>query len=114
MALGLPHRQEIDTRPIRGLLDHIIAAWQPEQIWLFGSRADGNASATSDWDLLAVVPDEVSDEAIGPLASWRLAKTAHVCADVVPCRARDFSEQRDTPNTLVYEVVRRGLLLHER
>jgi len=104
----------IDLAPIRELLNRIVAAWRPEQVWLFGSRARGTAALASDWDVLAVVPDSVEDDAIGPLESWRLVKAAHAHADVVPCRASDFRRDWDTPNTLVNEVARSGILVYER
>jgi predicted nucleotidyltransferase len=49
------------------LLVRIVEAWHPYQIWLFGSRARGEANAESDWDLLVVVPDDVPDEVLDPL-----------------------------------------------
>ena len=100
--------------PAREILERIVGTWQAEQIWLFGSRARGEASATSDWDFLAVVPDAVSDSALDPLVGWRLRKETGVRADVVACRVREFEEDRHTPNTLAYEAANRGVLVFER
>ena len=105
---------EIDLAPVQRLIDCIIAAWRPEQIWLFGSRSRGEASTTSDWDLFAVVPDALSDAELGPLVSWRLRKQSATRGDVLPCRISEFAEDRDTPNTMAYEVAREGILLYER
>jgi predicted nucleotidyltransferase len=104
----------IDLSPLRGLLTRIAAAWQPEQIWLFGSRARGSEGPDSDWDLLVVVPDTIEEEVVEPVAAWRLARQSGVPADIVPCRAADFREDRTTPNTLAYEAASRGILLYER
>ncbi len=100
--------------PIRPLLDRMVATWRPERIWLFGSRARGEAQGWSDWDLFAVVPDDVPDDKVGPLASWRLRKESRARADVLPCHASDFRKNRDTPNTMAYEVARGGVLVYER
>jgi predicted nucleotidyltransferase len=104
----------IELDPVRRLLDRIVAEWSPNQIWLFGSRARGEARAGSDWDLFVVVPDEVPDAAIGPVPSWRLGKESGARADVLPCHAREFADDRETLNTLAYSVVREGVLLYER
>jgi predicted nucleotidyltransferase len=108
------HGREIDLAPIHVLLDRIVATWRPTQVFLFGSRARGEAQTESDWDLFAVVPDDVPEDQLGPLASWRLRKESRTRADVVTCHASDFSEDRDTPNTMAYEVAREGVLLYER
>lgn len=105
------HGQEIDLHPIAGLLDRIAAAWHPKAVWLFGSRAKGTADPESDWDLLVVVPDDecaVDD----PLAGWNLAKTARVRSDVILCRASDFHDALETPNTLAYEAGHHGVEIY--
>lgn len=104
----------IDLRPAHELLEHIARTWQARQIWLFGSRARGEATAASDWDFLAVVPDDIEESEIGALVSWRLRKESGVRADVVACRVSEFEEDQDTPNTLAYEAAHRGVLVFER
>ncbi len=106
--------QGIELNPIRRLLERIVVEWSPVQIWLFGSRARGEARDGSDWDLFVVVPDEVPDLAIEPVASWRLAAESGVRADVLACHASEFADDRETLNTLAYSVVREGVLLYER
>lgn len=99
---------------IRALRRRIVEAWDPEQVWLFGSRARSSTDTESDWDLLVVVPDEIEESAVDPVSAWRLRKHAGVRADIVPCRASDFREDRTTPNTLAFEASTRGQLLYER
>jgi predicted nucleotidyltransferase len=78
------------------------------------SRARGEAVADSDWDLLVVVPDDLAEDDLDPLISWRLQKGSGVRAEIVPCRVTDFAEDRGTPNTLAYEAATRGLRVYER
>lgn len=103
----------IDLRAIADLLDRIVRRWQPVSIWLFGSRARGEATATSDWDLLVVVPDETA-EVDDPLAGWRLKKDFAVPSDLFLCRSSDFDEDRNTPNTIAFEAAHGGVRIHER
>jgi uncharacterized protein len=104
----------LSISPLGVLLERIRSYYGPEQIWLFGSRARGDARADSDWDLLVVVPDGTDDEQMDPLEAWRLQKNSGVYADVIPCRRSDFEDSRDVVNNLCYEVAREGVLLYER
>ncbi len=106
--------RDIPLASIRHLLDRIVATWNPHQIWLFGSRARGDGRSTSDWDLFVVVPDDVAESSLDPVIGWRLQKEAGIRADVIPCRASDFEEDRCTPNTLCYEAATAGVLLVQR
>ena len=117
--VGLPvvsdaRLDRIDLTPLRALIDRLVARWRPEQIWLFGSRARGDANASSDWDLLVVVPNDIADADLDPLVGWRLQKDTGVRADVFPCRSSDFREDRTTPNTLAFDAAVDGLLIYER
>jgi predicted nucleotidyltransferase len=116
MATGAvaEHPRRVDVAVIRSLLDRIVAHWKPQQIWLFGSRARGDATPDSDWDLFVVVDDDVDDDEFDPGIGRRLRRECGVRADVIPWRASEFAEFRATPNTLAYSVATDGMLLHER
>lgn len=103
-----------ELAPLQEVLRRIVASWAPKQIWLFGSRARGTATPESDWDLLVVVPEGVDDEALDPVAAWKLARNSGVRAEIIPCRDHDFDEDRGTPNTLAFEASTNGRLLYER
>jgi uncharacterized protein len=106
--------RRVDVGAIRSLLDRIVSRWQPRQIWLFGSRARGDAAPDSDWDLFVVVDDDVGDDDLDPGIGRRLRRECGVRADVIPWRASEFAEFQATPNTLAYAVATDGVLLHER
>lgn len=104
----------VDLSPIRELVDRIVAALDPDQVWLFGSRARGTSVGESDWDLLVVVPDDADESALDPVSLWRIRRASGVRADIVACRTSEFREDRTTPNTLTFEAWAHGRLLHER
>lgn len=95
------------------LLARIVERWHPYQIWLFGSRARGEANAESDWDLLVVVANDLPEEESDPSVVWRLKRESGVRADLVLCRLQEFLEDCRTVNTLEYEAATRGVLLYE-
>lgn len=101
----------LDLRPLQTLLSRIEATFHAPQVWLFGSRARGEASPESDWDVFVVVPDETEESGMDPRVAWRLQRGSGVHADVIPCRATDFRNARDTVNTLSYVVAREGVLI---
>jgi len=103
-----------ELTPIAGLLDRIEAQYHPEQIWLFGSRARGDARQWSDWDLLVLVPDSADDELLDADLAWKIRKEAGVQADVIPMRSSEYRAAVDVANTLEYEVLREGYIIHER
>ena len=103
----------IDVRPIEVLLERVIGEFRPVEIRLFGSRARGDAHEASDWDLFVVVPDDL--EAAGDMfAGYRLRRETRTRADIILCPISEFTEDRDTPNTLAYEAAHHGVRIYER
>lgn len=94
------------------LLDTIVPALKPERVYLFGSRARGDARPDSDYDLLVVVPDETPRESMSLAATARLAHRAGVVADVIACRHSWFEDQRDKVGTLPYKASHEGSVVH--
>jgi predicted nucleotidyltransferase len=96
------------------LLSRILEAMRPEQIWLFGSRARGEARPTSDWDLLVVVPDDATDDELDLMHAWQTVRDLQIPADVIPVRRSEFEEARDHAGTLVRTVVGEGRRIYAR
>ena len=101
-----------DDPVLAEIVRRLVDALQPERIYLFGSRARGEADADSDYDLLVVVPD--SDE-----PGYRRAQTAHgliwglrTSADILVWTRREFEERLPVVTSLPATVTREGLLLH--
>jgi uncharacterized protein len=96
------------------LLSRLIEAMRPEQIWLFGSRARGEARPTSDWDLLVVLPDEATDDELDLMHAWQAVRDLRIPADVILVRRSEFEEVRDHAGTLVRTVVGEGRRIYAR
>ena len=105
----------IDLRPIAPILNRVIERWHPLQIWLFGSRARGEAGVSSDWDLVAIVQDcpEPADFD-DPMVVWRVRRQPDVPSDLVVYRASDFEADRQVTNTVAHETMLDGVLVYER
>lgn len=96
-----------------GMLERIIEVMQPEQIWLFGSRARGTAGPESDWDLLIVVPDPapipLDNETWSALREIRRRQV-----DLVPIRRSDFEADRREFGTLAQIATTSGRRVYGR
>ncbi len=81
--------QALNDNLLETVKQRLVAEFQPEQIWLFGSHAWGTPTEDSDVDLMVVVRD--SEE-----TSVRRAQRAHRCLSglqmpkdvIVPTRAQ--------------------------
>jgi predicted nucleotidyltransferase len=43
------------------IVHRLVDAYRPERIYLFGSRARGEAGPDSDYDILVVIPDDAPE-----------------------------------------------------
>lgn len=72
------------------LRDRLVAALDPLEIRLFGSRGRGEGRPDSDFDLLVILPDSAEDSALDPRHAYAPLLGLGIGADVVPCLAADF------------------------
>jgi len=81
------------------------------EVWLFGSRARGDFHHNSDYDVLAIVPDDAPDNVDTPVATFQLRRKSRANADLLTARMSDFVEARSTINTISYIVAKEGIRL---
>lgn len=103
-----------ENAPLERLVRHVVEAMQPLQIWLFGSRAEGRARSTSDYDLLVVMPDGTPDAELDPVRAWRLGWEVRVTADIIPCTRSELEEEQHELDSLPRAAALRGHKLYER
>ena len=111
MATGA--RTLVSEDPVlAGMVTRLVEAFAPERIYLFGSRARGDADLHSDYDLLMVLP-----HADGP--SYKLSQDAHsllwefgAAVDVQVWSKDRFESRLHLRASLPATVVREGKLLY--
>jgi uncharacterized protein len=99
--------------PVLAAITHRLAATlHPERIYLFGSRARGDASLESDYDVLVLVPAHVD-------RSRRLAQTGYhalrgidVAVDIVVMSVEFYERRRVVVASLPATIEREGKLLY--
>ena len=105
---------KFDEGPLRPVLARIIEILHPEQIWLFGSRAEGRARPDSDYDLLVVVPDGSPMADLDPAGAYEVTRGQGLPIDLVPCPRSVFEQEKGEVNTLPRAAYVRGRLLYEQ
>lgn len=84
-----------------------------EEVWLFGSRARGDHHPDSDWDLLAILPDEAPEEALDPVRGWEVRRRSGLHADLLVVTRSDFLDAQDSVTTLSSVVAREGVRIDQ-
>ena len=96
------------------LVRRLEAAYQPDRVYLFGSRARGEPGPDSDYDLLLVVPDDSPPDRRQSRLAYEALRGTGVAADVLVCTRTWFDRRRDLRASLPGTVLREGRLLHAR
>ena len=97
----------IDTAVAR-----LVAEFQPEQIWLFGSYAWGEPTADSDLDFLVVVPESGAHPLDRMQRAHRCLRGVRTPMDVLVPTKEEFERVRDVKPSLTYKIVREGKLVY--
>ena len=101
-----------DDPALAEVVRRLIAAYDPERVYLFGSVARGDAGPDSDYDLLVVVLDDASAERRGGRVAYESLRGTGTAADVVVCTHSYFEDRRTLKASLPGTVLREGRLLH--
>jgi predicted nucleotidyltransferase len=96
------------------LRDRLVYSLRPDAIWLFGSRAHGNARPDSDFDLLVVLPDGRPEDAYTYETAARPVVACGLAYDIVPCRWSELLEGLSRPGTLGHDAINQGRLIYKR
>lgn len=102
----------LDDNLLETVTQRLVAEFQPEQVWLYGSHAWGNPHEDSDVDLLVVVPH--SDET--PI---RRSQRAHRCLrglrmpkDVLVETRQEVDRVKGLKTSLENSILSRGRRLY--
>lgn len=103
-----------DDRALAEIVRRLVAAFQPERIYLFGSKARGEAGPDSDYDLLLVVADEAPPERKRSRLAYQALRGTRTAADVLVWSRGDFDRRLHLAASLPATVQREGRLLYAK
>lgn len=90
----------------------LVESAAPQRIILFGSHARGDAGASSDLDLLVLLPT-VANRRRETARLLELLARHRIRADVVVTSVALFEDWRDVPGTVLFEAAREGKVVYE-
>ena len=102
--------REVD-RVIRTAAERLAQATGAEAIILFGSRARGDNSPDSDWDLCVVLPDDIEPQQFTPSKLWKIVADLNAGIQVYPIRRSVLEAKKDDPNSVSHDIAKEGLII---
>ncbi|MBI2864492.1 MAG: nucleotidyltransferase domain-containing protein [Chloroflexi bacterium] len=108
----LPHLSQKEISALATIVGRLVEAYQPEQIYLFGSKARGDYGPDSDFDLLIVVCESAPDDRKRSRLAYQVLRGTGTAADVLVWTEERFKSRLHLAASLPATVVREGRLLH--
>lgn len=91
-----------------------VEFYRPEQIYLFGSEARGEAGPDSDLDFLVVLADDAPEHLMRSGKVYQLLAGLGVAKDIIPWRRSDFDARAaHVVASLPATVMKEGRLVHD-
>lgn len=102
-----------ESQTISALVAKLVEALDPHLIWLFGSRARGDARADSDFDFLVVAKENGKFGSDDYDAVYAPVLGTGIGVDVVPCDLDVYQASLDLRTSLVRRIVDEGRLVYK-
>uniref|UniRef100_Q07GZ0 DNA polymerase, beta domain protein region n=1 Tax=Rhodopseudomonas palustris (strain BisA53) TaxID=316055 RepID=Q07GZ0_RHOP5 len=96
---------------LREAARRLAALPEVETIILFGSRARGDHTPDSDFDLCVLVADTVAAGVFTPVTLWREVSDLGIPIQIVPLRRSAFEAAKRDPNSISHEIEQYGRVL---
>ena len=100
-----------DPNEIDRVVRRLVEAFDPVAVYLFGSRARGDAGEDSDYDLMLVLADD-NERVRSRQDVWQTARSRRIFVNPFLTRAGSFAWRRHEVGTLEYEVQVDGIRLY--
>jgi hypothetical protein len=108
----VPHLTDADVHALARIVERLVAAYQPERIYLFGSKARGDDGPDSDFDLMVVVPDTAPPERRRSRLAYERLWGTGPAADVLVWSEGRFNARAHLRASLPGTILREGSLVY--
>lgn len=95
------------------LIQRLIEKIRPEKVVLFGSYADGTATAYSDVDLLVILESDLRRDQRQEAIS-RALRPRRVPMDILAYTPQEVQQIMETPNSFVRHILTTGKVVYDR
>ncbi len=94
------------------IVRRLAEGYEPERIYLFGSKARGDSGPDSDYDLMVIVPDDAPPEKKRCRRAYEALRGTGTAADVLVWTEMSFERRLHLPASLPATIRREGRLLY--
>ncbi|MFN7904217.1 MAG: nucleotidyltransferase domain-containing protein [Pseudobdellovibrionaceae bacterium] len=101
--------EKISDAKLKTVLDRLVPAFAPKKVYLFGSRAIGNAKSESDYDLLLVVSSSEKTRHQRMIQAMDLLWDTGISVDVFIYTEAEFDEWKSEPSSIPNTVLTQGV-----
>ncbi|MCF8338540.1 MAG: nucleotidyltransferase domain-containing protein [Bacteroidales bacterium] len=101
------------SQKISEIINKIVAEYDPEQIILFGSYANGNPSDNSDLDLF-IIKESYLPRPERSVNIRRMLAEENIPMDIIVYTPDEVKRSKSNPYSFVYEVLTSGITLYEK
>jgi len=97
--------------PLDAITSAVAARFSPRRIILYGSRARGDWTADSDYDLAVEVEGDVDEASVRRVIDGAV-QGRRLDVDIYVCRPGELEQRGRDPGELDYDIVRTGAVLY--
>lgn len=108
----MPQLNDAEAKDLARVVNLLVLTFQPEQIYVFGSRTRGTPTSHSDVDLLVVVPDAGEFPHRLAQEAYRVVGHHILPLDIMFMGRSEFDWRAEVVTSLPATVLREGRLLY--
>lgn len=101
-----------DDPVVAAMVQHLVDAYHPDKIYLFGSVARGDAGPDSDYDIMIVVPDEAPAHLRNCDLAYKAVRGLGAAKDLLVWIRSDFEKRLHLRASFPSTILREGKLLY--
>jgi predicted nucleotidyltransferase len=105
-------KAKIDDPKLAEVVRRLVEAYEPERIYLFGSKARGEAGPDSDYDIMVVIRDSAPPPKRRSRLAYEVLRGTGTAVDVLVWPRKSFETRLHLQASLPSTIRREGKLLY--
>ncbi|ABD05504.1 DNA polymerase, beta-like region [Rhodopseudomonas palustris HaA2] len=101
-----------DDVRLREAVRRLVTAAPVEEIILFGSRARGDHTEDSDFDLCVILNDDIAPGVFTPASLWEPISDLGLPIQIVPIRRSRFEAARHDRGSISHQIAHDGRVIY--
>lgn len=110
--MASPEKLTAEDPVLADIVRRLVETFEPERIYLFGSKARGDQGPGSDYDLMVIVSDSAPPERRRSRLAYQALRGTGVAADVIVWSREYFEGRLHLLASLPATIAREGRLVY--